>query len=143
MTGPLNGWYDYDQLGHRRARFEGDLNVFSERLRDLVCDGSRVTAQIQFGSHSSGAVLVDLLLEGALRLVCQRCLEPMTYGLDVAAGLALVPSEALASLAPQGYEPVVLEEGRASPASLAEDEIIMAMPMVPKHDPDESGACAA
>lgn len=144
MIGPLNGWYDYDQLGHQRARFEGELNVASsDRLHDLVGDGSRVTAQIQFDSHPSGAVLVDLSLEGALRLICQRCLEQMTFGLDVTVGLALVESEAGASLAPPGYEPVVLAEKRASPAVLAEDEIIMALPMVPKHAVDELGVCVA
>ncbi|HJR70977.1 MAG TPA: hypothetical protein VKA43_13120, partial [Gammaproteobacteria bacterium] len=34
---------------------------------------------------------------------------------------------------PDGFEPFELEGGRLKPAELIEDEIIVAMPLVPKH----------
>ena len=35
--------------------------------------------------------------------------------------------------APEGFEPFELEEGRLQPAQLIEDELIVAIPLVPKH----------
>ena len=34
---------------------------------------------------------------------------------------------------PEGFEPFELDEGRLQPAQLIEDELIVAIPLVPKH----------
>ena len=47
------------------------------------------------------------------------------------------------SSVPAGYEPIELDEGRLSPAVLIEDELIVAIPLVPKHArPEDCGSLA-
>jgi len=41
--------------------------------------------------------------------------------------------EAMPETPPTGFEPFELEEGRLQPVQLIEDELIVAMPLVPKH----------
>ena len=47
--------------------------------------------------------------------------------------MALLESPALASSLPQGYEPIIMDGDRMQPAALIEDELIVALPFVPKH----------
>jgi uncharacterized metal-binding protein YceD (DUF177 family) len=55
--------------------------------------------------------------------------------------MALVESEAVEKYVPEGSEPFVLEGGRFQPAELIEDELIMAVPLVPRHArSDDCGA---
>lgn len=71
----------------------------------------------------------------ALRLTCQRCLQPVTVELDIAPTLRFVQNEALAEQLDEDSEEDVL----ALPPSLdlrelVEDELILALPLVPRHE---------
>ena len=72
-------------------------------------------------------------VSGTLTLRCQRCLEPFRHELDESVNVAVADSDSLSSAVPAGFEPFELEEGRLQPARLIEDEIIVAIPLVPKH----------
>ena len=47
--------------------------------------------------------------------------------------LALVEEGCREASLPQGHEPVELDDGRLFPARLIEDELIVSIPLVPKH----------
>ncbi len=68
-----------------------------------------------------------------MELVCQRCLEPVTQQIADKIEIALIESESMEGLVPEGFEPVVLDEARLMPAQLIEDELIISIPLVPKH----------
>lgn len=83
-------------------------------------------------------------LSARLRLQCQRCLAPMEWALDVPLALVLVAAEDAAAAAPRDRDPVLLaSDGSLDPVALVEDELILALPVVARHNngcPDGSPA---
>jgi len=137
MSGSLHAWYslrDLESLAGRQDELGGELTLQQlPRLAGLLqsADGS-VRASLSFRQRGGGVTLT-LEYETTVQLLCQRCLEP--YGEHIAnrVEMALVePGTGDASL-PQGFEPVELDEGRLLPARLIEDELIISIPLVPKH----------
>jgi uncharacterized metal-binding protein YceD (DUF177 family) len=47
--------------------------------------------------------------------------------------VVIADSDSLPATVPTGFEPFEVEEGRFQPAQLIEDELIVAIPLVPKH----------
>jgi uncharacterized protein len=71
----------------------------------------------------------------ALRLTCQRCLQPVTVELAVAPALRFVRDEALAErLDEESEEDVLALSAALDLHELAEDELILALPLVPRHE---------
>ncbi len=68
-----------------------------------------------------------------LRLVCQRCLGEVPIPLDGPIALALVRDDSQGAGLPDHLDPVVVEEDGIRPLDLVEDELLLAMPLVPLH----------
>ena len=68
-----------------------------------------------------------------VELVCQRCLEPFRQELEENVNVVIADSDSLPTTVPTGFEPFELEDGRLQPVQLIEDEVIVAIPLVPKH----------
>lgn len=75
-----------------------------------------------------------------LALICQRCLKAMKVSIDIEVALGMVASEEEARRLPDHYDPVVIEDQRLAVAAVVEDEILLALPAIPRH---EGGACKA
>ena len=135
MSRSLHGWFDPPRLGESKARFEGEIPLSQlHRLRDLLAsDSGSVSVRLDF-SQSAGSVLLDLLIDGELNLICQRCMEPYRFHVEQQAALALLESDSTEQAAPEGYEPYEMPEARINPAILIEDELIMALPLSPRHE---------
>ena len=74
-----------------------------------------------------------LAVDGSVRMQCQRCLGDVDLPLRLEARLELASSEAEILAADDDIERAVA--GRdMSVAVLVEDELILALPMVPKHE---------
>ncbi len=142
MSRSLHGWFDPLRLGESRTRLEGEIPLSRlHRLRDLlVSDSGSVSARLAFSQHPSGPVLVDLTVDGELSLICQRCMEPLRLHVEEQAALALLENDSTEQVAPQGYEPYEMPEARLNPATLVEDELIMALPLSPRHESVEECA---
>lgn len=66
---------------------------------------------------------------------CQRCLEPVALHLDVARALRFVADESLAeALDPESEDDVLALPRRLDLHTLVEDELLLALPLVPMHD---------
>jgi uncharacterized protein len=68
-----------------------------------------------------------------VELVCPRCLEPFRHELAQSVNVVVADSDSLPATVPEGFEPFELASGRFQPAELVEDELIVAIPLVPKH----------
>jgi len=66
-------------------------------------------------------------------MYCQRCLEPVSIDLDCQVSLALVESEEAASRLPDSMEPLISPDETVDLLELIEDELILALPIVPRH----------
>ena len=68
-----------------------------------------------------------------VELTCQRCLEPMALTLDVRIDAMIVGTEDAVSL--EAHEDgIVCEDKRISIADLIEDDLLMDLPISPRHE---------
>lgn len=79
---------------------------------------------------------VHLQAKGEVHLVCQRCLEAVQHRLTVETTLRFVPSEQQAEALDESSddEDVLALPKRLNLHELIEDELILALPLVPRHE---------
>ena len=113
------------------------------RLGEILADtdGSlEITLNGRAGEF--GKPVLHLEVRGELKLICQRCLDSFEYPLDVAADFVIVTSEdAIPSPDSDEYDDEVdylVAETQMPVIGLVEDEILLTLPLAPKH-PD--GLC--
>lgn len=152
MPRPLQAWYSFPELaglGDRDAVLTGQLELPQlTRLAPLLhADaGEDVAVRLRMSRTTRGQLAMNLSFDVRLNLICQRCLDPMDF--TVAEDVAWVVLESDAELATVSGELEALilgaEKGeRLQPAELVEDELIVSLPMVPRHASiDECGALA-
>jgi len=84
-----------------------------------------------------GELLLELRVKAAPRVICQRCLEPFAWKVDTVAMLQVVASEDELDDEPQD-EPDAIEKivgsRRLDLLELVEDELILSVPYIPRHD---------
>ena len=122
-----------------RRDFEGSLPLSSlSRLRDSLCDdGSsdgegEVRFALQFDCDALQVPYIELRIDAALPLECQRTLRRFLQPVHLVQRLGLIRDEADEAGLPEGYEPLLMpEDGMLRPAELVEDELILAVPVVP------------
>jgi uncharacterized protein len=138
MSGSLRAWYslrDMEALGARQGGLDGRLELNGlPRLAGLLhSTAGSVRASLHFRQRGVGALAATLELETTVELLCQRCLEPFEQPISERIELMLLQPGASSPSIPEGYEPVELDNGRLLPARLIEDELIVSIPLVPKH----------
>jgi uncharacterized protein len=98
-------------------------------------DGSSIEAKFQF-SQFDGRPAVTGELHGKAMLTCQRCMQPAAIDIDDTFQVLIVEEER--GDEPGGYEPVVAKASQLDLAWLAEEQALLALPLVPMH---ERGDC--
>ncbi len=77
-------------------------------------------------------------LSAGLLLQCQRCLHPCLYQMEETFRLVFATSEKVADAMPDDLEPVMLDdEGCISLAEMLEDEVLLHLPAVARHQTEE------
>ncbi len=67
------------------------------------------------------------------RLQCQRCLEPMDERVARKAWFVIVGGDSVPEGLPENHEPLELSGDRFQPIGFMEDELIMSLPLIPRH----------
>jgi len=107
------------------------------RLRDsLHASTGELRYEVRGVPQERGRPALRLRLEGALQLVCQRCLEPLEFPLRLEVSLLLATTQAEIDAEPFAAEaPERIVAGREMPVhDLIEDELLLAIPVVPRHE---------
>jgi DUF177 domain-containing protein len=158
MRAPLRAWYtaaDVEALAARRATLVGEIKLgdlarLSEYLRATrgwrdreQAGGSVVKVELAFGTRQLGLHTLGLRYEAVLDVICQRCLDVYSLAISNRVEFAILTSESsLAAELGERDEPLVLaKDERICPAELVEDELIISVPLAPKHTQLEQ--CAA
>lgn len=108
-----------------------------ERLHDLLVEvAGEVGFEIRGSKGGRGELLLQLQVTGFLPLACQRCLEVVPFELDVDSLLEVIPEGADMSQDEleddtRDFLPVA---GELDVAELVEDEILLALPVAPRHE---------
>ncbi|WP_172838860.1 YceD family protein [Solemya velesiana gill symbiont] len=79
-------------------------------------------------------------VKSTMTLECQRCLESMQLAVDAILNLGVIEVPEEAERLPEDVEPVQVEEGLVRLLDLVEEELILAIPQVPMHEPNECRA---
>jgi uncharacterized protein len=116
------------------AVLKGRLGMESlPRLTQSGCSGSVLDFVLAGEINERGKPGLKLAVNGSVRLECQRCLGNLDFPVHVEAQLEFASSEAEIMAADDDIERVVA--GREmSVVALVEDEVLLALPMVPKHE---------
>lgn len=113
------------------------------RLAAVVADHETgleapVNYRLRFERDQKGRAVVLGQVWTQLRLPCQRCLGEVMIEVDVPLRLGLVASEQASESLADDLEPLVVGDEPLHPLDLVEDELLLAIPPVPRHD---SGLC--
>ncbi len=94
-------------------------------------------AKLQFAVDQDGKAYIEGRVKASLALTCQRCLQPFDWSVDSVFKVSPVKNTEEAEKLPAPYEPVMLQEGYVDLRRLIEDEIVLNLPMVAHHEPEE------
>jgi uncharacterized protein len=138
MSGSLHAWYslrDLESMADRKVTLSGELDFgLLTRLRSLLhSDVGSVSATLEFRQRHEGWFAVALDFQASVELECQRCLEPLRHDLTEHVDVAVAEEGSVPATTPAEFEPFEIMGGRLQPAQLIEDELILALPLVPKH----------
>lgn len=129
--------FEFCRLGERR---EGIVPVAQlQRLaRETVDVSGELHWAVQGGSNMHGHPQLTMAVQGGVRLICQRCLQPFRFDIDSHAVLALAQTEASADevealLADENVE-VIVGSRALDMGELVEDDALLALPLSPRHE---------
>ncbi|HPE59272.1 MAG TPA: YceD family protein [Thiolinea sp.] len=92
------------------------------------------TVSLDFLTSDSGLPMIRGRVQGQVQLVCQRCLEPMLQDVDADVEVVLTASQTDRQPEAVGYELCIVEDERLHLPDFVEDEILLALPVSPRHE---------
>ena len=117
-----------------RREFEGRIPLATMvRLRDsLLQPEGDARYVLAFGIDALKVPFAELRIEAELPLECQSSLQRFLLPVQLVQRLGLIRDEADEAALPPEYEPLLVPaDGMLRPAELVEDELILALPVVP------------
>ncbi|HMH17300.1 MAG TPA: DUF177 domain-containing protein [Burkholderiales bacterium] len=103
------------------------------RLAQMRCSTQGLEYYLSGGTANNGKPCLRISVRGYTQFVCQRCLGPLQVPVEIDAELQL--SESLREISEADDEvDRVLASRHMEVGQLVEDEVILALPMVPRHE---------
>lgn len=133
MPAALPDRVDVARQVQARRTYEGTLPLAAmQRLRgSLAATDGEARYRVEFGRDELGVSYLELDVETGLPLLCQRTLEVFVQPVSLHGRLGLIADEQGEAALPPGYEPLLVPDGSVGIADVIEDELILALPVVP------------
>jgi len=134
MSATLPPQMDVWRMVANQRQFEGSLPLARmPRLVELLADADgECRYVIEFYRDTLKIDVMHMQLSASLPLICQRTLERFVYQVEIDQRLGLISEESQEASLPEGMEAVLIEgNGEVSPFQLIEDELLLAVPLVP------------
>jgi uncharacterized protein len=130
------------RMADTRRLFQGEVTLaeMPRLVEALQDDDGKVSVSLEFGTDEEGIRFMRGQVQAEVTLICQRCLEPMRHQVDNDFALGLVRSETEAEELPSHYEPLLLDGKPLFLRDVIEDEMLLALPIVPRHPAQECEA---
>jgi uncharacterized protein len=133
MSPALADLVNAKELAGRSASIERSLGL--RQLPRVVeaggLQGTTVQARLHFAIFE-GRTTVDMHLEGVAVLECQRCLKPCETELRETEQIMVMANDT--DEVAGGYEPFIGDAESLSLSALIEEQVLLALPLVPLHD---------
>lgn len=141
------GWsklLDIDPLADGQADidFAIPLAEFPRLSPQLADKNGEIRGHVRF-AREIGIPVADVELNGELTLECQRCFGHLSFPVKSRERVAMVAGAEEADRVPTGRETILAPEHRISIRELVEEELLLALPLVPLHEPEECAAAPA
>jgi uncharacterized protein len=138
MSGRLPQYVQPARLAETGGAVRGTLRVeeLSRVAESLHDTEGTVDVELQFGIDEIGTRYIRGRLRTVLHMTCQRCLQALACPMDVQVLLGIALPGRTGDF-PERYEVLELEEENLDLVELIEDELMLALPIVPRHAPDE------
>lgn len=145
MSRDFPDWIDVERAAQAGRRFAGGARIeWMPRVADLLDApapddeiGFEISAALDKSSGAGDIVRLDVWVHGSVPMTCQRTLQRYQQPIDSHSSVAVVASEDQLSALPEDLEPKLVPEGRLKLVELVEDELLLALPLVPR-DPDSA-----
>jgi len=133
MSAALPDRVDVARQVQARRTYEGTLPLAAmQRLRgSLATTEGEARYHVEFGRDELGVAYLEMRVEAGLPLVCQRTLDVFVQPVSIDQRLGLIADESGEAALPPGYEPLLVPDGQVGIADVIEDELILALPVVP------------
>jgi len=122
-----------------RQRFVGSVPLaqLTRVAAQLADTTGSLDVDLEAGKDAAGLAWLRGGIKGALSLTCQRGLHPFPWTCEVATQLRLVASESEEERAMKEAEAYLVEDDQLPLREIVEDEVLLALPMMPRcDDPD-------
>lgn len=115
--------------------FELPLAALPRLAPDLALPEGSAACRVEF-ARERGRPLAEVEVRSRVPLRCQRCLRPVWVEVDARSQVRLVtdPAAGADDGLEEGPEPTLAPEGRVLLRDLVEEEILLAVPLVPRHE---------
>lgn len=128
-------WLDPSKAAEGRRRYAGSMPFARmQRLAPLLASTAgeaRFSADFEFDQQAR--VTIQIEVQAELLLQCQLSLEPYVESIQRSSTLGVIGDIAEEAVLPENYEPVLVQHGRLALLDLVEDELLLAMPQVPRN----------
>lgn len=129
--------FDAFELALRNASIAGtvDAKALPRVAESLAEQGGSADVEWRIAGKTDvlGHPALEIRLDGAVPLVCQRCLSEFSWPIAQSTEVLLAHDEReLAKLDDEDEREVVLAAGKLDPATLVEDELVLTLPFVPR-----------
>ncbi len=124
------------------GRMSGEYGLLElERLHDLLVTREGALQWALSGVHLAGRPALRVEVRGELTLVCQRCLGPHAFRLEIDTILPVARDESELARWEQEdpLQDALVADPRLDVLDLIEDEVLLSLPVVPMHPPGECG----
>jgi uncharacterized protein len=119
--------------------FEIPLGQLPRVSQELSSTEGAASGHVRF-SRQLGQAVAAMEVRAEPEVVCQRCMQPMRWPVKVASRIALVSDYDAADRVPEGLEVFLVEADSVSVRDLVDEEIMLALPHVARHE--EGSECA-
>ncbi|MCP5406614.1 MAG: DUF177 domain-containing protein [Chromatiaceae bacterium] len=145
MSARLPEFVDPWLLAERGRSISGEFELVKlPRMTEVLIDtGGSVCFALNFSKDAKSRVRITGYVRAGLRLECQRCLEVMLLAVDSTLDLVVIQVPAEAERIPPECEPVLVEDGGLRIVDLIEEELLLAIPLVPMHEPGICTMCTS
>jgi uncharacterized protein len=136
-VGTLPQYIDVQKWADREAVIDQafPLSSFLRLCQGALDDSGKVSVSVGVHRDAQGLFVMEGRMSSSMALCCQRCLEAVATDIEVELKLWLLREESKADLLPEDADYLVLdEEGKIALADALEDELILALPLVPLHE---------
>lgn len=123
------------RLAAREEHLQGaiPLKQMKRLISTLTSDEGDVLIDVVFSVDLNRVVLLSGKIQTDAKLICQRCMGEMDLPIKLDFQIAFARSEAEMERLPEGYEVTLIEDTPMMLSDIIEDEILLALPAIPKH----------